>query len=308
MIFNKIFETKVVLDDINDIFNPDIDNIILNILKTKYTNSCFKSCFIIKVNHMVNRSLLNTISRNLDAHVNVDVMFEAEVLCYEKFELLLDNEIVDTSNDKILANGNDRYIMINNKTQIMNNFIKGQKIPIFVGKCSYPLYKKVIEINAYPFIPILENEQNIYYNIEKLTEDEKEKLQPLIDNINTELKTTTNKESHKFFEDLLYPFSSPLYKKLDTSISHYKLIELDTFGVVSQLNENKLNDGLISNIDTNKSEVDIKEEKAVVVYTIYLSKYFKYLKMINDLANYYNTKKLIEENKNIFDLYTEKKY
>lgn len=313
MIFNKTFETQINLTDINDIFSINADDLILNKLKTKYENKCYNSSFILNVNRIINRSELIFNKRSLNAYINVNVIFEAQVLHYEYLDIICDNNVIDTTNKKIICKSEHKSIIINNKSGKLNNVNVNQHIPIIVGKCSYSLFKNVISINSYPFVPILENKTNIYYKIEKLNKEEIEILNttiiPLIENETNLINKMKKDKDNKilFFTKLLYPFKKELYKnKISNGISE-DLLSLKSEGVISLLNESNLIDHNI-HVFTKYDDINVKDESALIVYQIYLNKYYKYLKAIRELSESYSDNDKFKEHKNIFDIYEENKF
>jgi len=331
MLVTKIFDTQINLTNINDIYSKNLDDLLLDILKEKYDSTCYKSCFVKTVDKIINRSIPTIDKRSLTAYVNIYISFECTVLYYEYLDVLLDNEVINMSYNKVNCMSENKYILINNKNKILDSININQKIPILVGKCSYKIYKNVISINAFPFIPILENKNNVYYKIEELTDDEKNILNTTIMvDINEEhklrdilLKDKKNKLS--YFTKLLYPFKEELYKKKTTYINNFDLLDLDTVGVVSLLNEMPLENHNISLINQtiynkenkNKDDKSILEkgdinnpfvENSLTIYQIYLNKYYKYIKLIRELSESYSDDKYFTDNKNIFEIYNENKF
>jgi len=327
MIFEKVFETQINLTNIFDIYSTNLDELLLNKLKEKYENNCYKSSFILTINKIINRSIPTINKRSLTAYTNIFIMFEASILHYDYLDVILDNLVIDTSNSRIVCKSKNKSILINNKNNILDSIKVNQLIPIIVGKCSYTLYKNTISINSYPFIPILENKNNIFYKIDKLTSSEISILNStIIIDINNEielmnkiLKIKNNR--WEYFSKLLYPFKEQLNKNKLSYINHNNLLDLDSYGIVSLLNEQNLVDHNISIVNYEKYSKEIKKdnsiysgsitnpliENALVVYQIYLTKYYKYMKLIRELSlSYYESDKF-NEHKNIFEIYEKNK-
>lgn len=192
-------------------------------------------------------------------------------------------------------------------------------IPIVVGKFKCITGSDVIQINSYPFVPIVNNKK-VFYKIDELSEDTITKLNDFVHNyidVEEELKKNIlnnpdNKWEH--FNKLMYPFK---INKTDEIINekNKKYIDLIDFkqinnSIIHLNNEVNLSKRLI-NLHSTESEMNniteyIKEDDFVVIYDI-LKKYYLYLQSINQLATIYNTNEKIQENENIFNLYIKYK-
>jgi hypothetical protein len=331
MLNTQTFETQINLTNINDIYDNNLDDLLLNQLKNKYENNCYKSSFIVTVDKIINRSLPTVNKRSLTAYVNIFMIFEATVLHFDYLDVIVNNDVVDISNSRVICKSENKAILINNKSKILDSIKVNQNIPIIVGKCSYSMYKNVISINCYPFIPsfIVENKNNIYYKIEQLSKNDKDLLNStIINNINSEieLKNTLLKVKNnrwEYFSNLLYPYKKKFTNEKIQYISNVDLLNLNSEGIVSLLNEQPLTAHNISIIDYEKYNKNKKTnndsivsngsidnpivENSLVVYQIYLTKYYKNLKLIRELSETYYDDKIFDDNKNVFDIYENNK-
>ena len=56
MIITKVFDIIFNINNINDLFNKDINQTILNLLKKKYNGKCFLGVYIIDVIKIINHT------------------------------------------------------------------------------------------------------------------------------------------------------------------------------------------------------------------------------------------------------------
>ena len=314
MIITKVFDIIFNIDNINDLFNKDINQTILNLVKQKYNGKCFLGVYIMDVNKIINRSLIESNQSNLNGSFNIFIQFEGKCVSYNTNEVIFDMEVKDNINNIISCKGDNVSAII--KTNKINiDFKKGQLIPIIVGKAKFISGSDMIQINSYPLIPIIDSKQ-IYYKINEISETIIEKLnESIIQYINEEEEIKLNISKSKdnkwnYFSDFLYPhkvnISNEIIKKgnivdlLDFKSLQNSILYLDNIIDVSKRLINKYNHD-----DANITEY-IEEDTYVVLYDI-LKKYYLYLKNINQLSLLYDTNEKIKSNENIFNLYIKYK-
>ena len=309
MQITKIFDIILNIDNINIIFSNNIESQILNLIQQKYLNKCYLESYIIKINKILNRSLIESNQNNLNCDFIVYIQFEAECIIYSQNEVILNMEIHENINNNIIAKNNYIVAMIKNNKDI--SFLKkGSKIPIIVGKAKFTTGSNKITINSYPFIPII-NQSVIYYKINKITYDEKNQLNDnIIIYINVEeerkkkiLEIKNN--NWNYFNNLLYPYKN---NKSDENIKKDKTIELLSYkyedSIIYFNQEINLSEKLIS--INNDAKNYLEDSSFNILYNLF-KKYYLYLKLVNDLSEEYNSKELIDKNMNLFELYIKYK-
>lgn len=314
MIVTKVFDIIFNIENINDIFNKDINQTILNLIKKKYNGKCFLGVYIIDIIKILNRSLIESNQSNLNGMFNMYIQFEGKCLIYTTNEIIFNMEVKDNINNIISCkNENISAIIKTNKINI--DFKKGQLIPIIVGKAKFVSGSDTIQINSYPFIPIINNKK-IYYKIKNINDEIIEKLtESIINLINEEEDNKANILTIKnnkwdYFKELLYPFkvniSEDIIKKgnlkdlLDVKSLSNSILYID--------NELDLSRRLINtfkNDDTNITEY-LEDDAYIILYDI-LKKYYLYIKTINQLSTIYDSNDKIKTNENIFNLYIKYK-
>lgn len=309
MQITKIFDIILNIDNINIIFSNNIESQILNLIEQKYLNKCYLESYIIKINKILNRSLIESNQNNLNCDFIVYIQFEAECIIYSQNEVILNMEIHENINNNIIAKNNYIVAMIKNNKDI--SFLKkGSKIPIIVGKAKFTTGSNKITINSYPFIPII-NQSVIYYKINKITDDEKNQLNDSIIiyiNIEEERKKKIleiKNNNWNYFNNLLYPYKN---NKSDENIKKDKTIELLSYNYEDSIiyfnQEINLSEKLIS--INNDAKNYLEDSSFNILYNLF-KKYYLYLKLVNDLSEEYNSKELIDKNMNLFELYIKYK-
>ena len=309
MQITKIFDVILNIDNINIIFSNNIEGQIFNLIEKKYLNKCYLESYIIKINKILNRSLIESNQNNLNCDFIVYIQFEAECIIYSQNEVILNMEIHENINNNIIAKNNYIVAMIKNNKDI--SFLKkGSKIPIIVGKAKFTTGSNKITINSYPFIPII-NQSVIYYKINKITDDEKTQLNDNIIiyiNIEEERKKKIleiKNNNWNYFNDLLYPYKN---NKSDENIKKDKTVELLSYNYEDSIiyfnQEINLSEKLIS---INKDTKNYLEDSSFNILYNLFKKYYLHLKLLNDLSEEYNSKDLIDKNINLFELYIKYK-
>ena len=149
MIITKVFDIIFNIDNINDLFNKDINQTILNLVKQKYNGKCFLGVYIMDVIKIINRSLIESNQSNLNGSFNIFIQFEGKCVIYNTNEVIFDMEVKDNINNIISCKGDNVSAII--KTNKINiDFKKGQLIPIIVGKAKFISGSDMIQINSYP--------------------------------------------------------------------------------------------------------------------------------------------------------------
>lgn len=322
MIVTKIFDIILNINSIADLFTSDLNNKILLLIEQKYKYRCYLSSYILNINKIINRSLLECNQNDLNCSFNLAVQFEADCLVFIKNEVILNMKIHEIINNNIILkndtselyeskyNLNEIIIALIKNNSDMSIFKKNDSIPIIVGKVKYSLGSDKITINAYPFIPIIIPQ--LHYQIKELNTTQFDLLN---DSILKYIEIEENKKNTilqkkyntwNYFKNLLYPYKN---KNFDSKNQYLLLDELVK-------NSNKYTNNIVTYADIDLSESKllicndatkyINTDSYLTLYEI-CKNYYLYLKLINDLSIKYNSEKLIDNNKNIFNLYIKYK-
>ena len=331
----KLFDIILNINNINDLYTKDVNQKLLELINQKYLYKCFMECYIININKIINRSLIESNQNDLNCGFNVFIQFEATCIIYNKNEVILDMVIQEKINNNIITtkniifqnnklnndnnNDNNTIIAIIKNNNDINIFEKNNKIPIIIGNAKFTLGSDKIVINSFPFIPNpfidLEPINKNCYFISEITTTIKEQLNDNIikyiiieENIKKQILSIKDNTWNEF-KILIYPYkintSEQLIKKYNTK----KLINLDfNNSIINYYSQLDLSNGLICifDKDNNSDLTYIKDDTYLILYDL-LKKYYLYLSLINNLSTCYNTTKLISENNKIFDLYSKYK-
>lgn len=310
MIIYKIFDDNINIKNINDIFDKDINSKILMLVQRKYTNICSFDHYIVEVVRLVNRSLIEANQSNLDGSFDMCFQFEAKCIIYNINEIIFNMTIKDNINNIISCGGNNTSAII--KLNKLNfEFKKNDIIPIIVRRAKYVTGSNIIQVNAFPFIPIIDNKK-IYYKIDNLSEDVILKLNEFInqyidveENIKKDILSKPNNKWN-YFKDLMYPFKNKISEPKNNLIDLLEIKKLDN-KIIYINNELDVADRKI-NIYSNNTEAPeyIEDSPFIILYDI-LKKYYLYLQKLNTLATMYNTDEKIKSNENIFNFYIKYK-
>jgi len=318
MKITKIFDIILNIDNINDIFTKDINQKLLSLIKKKYQYKCYLSSYVLKINKIINRSLLEFNQNDLNCSFNISIQFEAECLVFNKNEVILNMKIQEIVNNNLILKNtttseiNEIIIALIKNNQDLSIFSKDDIIPIIVGKVKYSLGSDKITINAYPFIPIISN--IIYYQVTGLNKQQLELLQETIlpyieyeEQIKNDLLKTKN-NTWDYFKNLVYPYTNK--NNIKSKPNMINLMEVIN-------NSDKYNNKIIAfdeQYDISNCELCIYDDhNSYVKINSYMSfyelckKYYLYLKLINDLSINYNSEKEIKSNTKIFDIYNKYK-
>lgn len=309
---NKIIETRIDINNINDMFCSDYNNNILQILKKLYIKKCFKSIFILDIIRIVNRSGLHCKNKVLDGGTYIDISFEVSGIIYEKGEIIHNCKIIQINNNGTMHAKSD-YASLNIKNVEGLVLVKENDIiPIIVHMSRCNIFEEEISVMAIPFIPILK--QPIIYKI-NITSNSIDVLDlDVITKLENELQKIkkTNSSVYEFFIKLIYPFKST--KELD----EYKgtKITLDNF---AKLQQDMLIYSPESYLDNDTFVILSDEEKVKVMklpdattisinkndYILYLcNQYTNRLNTLLEFLQLYDTPAKIKEKSQIWSVYT----
>ena len=295
MIITKIFDTSVDLFDAQDIYSPNITAVLLKKLNERYRGKCYKSMLITDVLRVIEHSDIRIVDNRLDGAAYVDVQLEVKGIILIKGEILTDCKVIDVLNTGTIIE--HRYatgLITPGTNQYLYGIIKkNQTIPIIVNDVRYNVGNTAISISGFPFSPQIN--KNIYYNLTGvLTDDQKNKLDYILNDIRDELKLHSENKSFEFFTELLYQFKSNQKFELSKIGSRFSLVDFNklkdiqngciVYPCESQKNNNfimlskqelKESDGMIVNADLYPALVDILNRRLLYLFNLSTWRYNK---------------------------------
>ena len=260
MIITKNFQTTINLNDSNEIYSINKDNIILQKLNERYKDTCFQSALILEIIKIIRQSSIRMMDNKMDGGASIDVMFEAKCLILNIGEIVCGVQIFKITNNMITATHNNIAIIIKKNNNKINKVLQiGQNIPVLVSGVKYNIGNNKISISAYPLSPELLINNKIYFNIiDKINETEREKLYNIINEIN-KIKDEINNfdiQIISLFKTLLYPYKKKVeINKKYNEISIFnleKLLEIKSGCIFYTTEYDKSEDELPSSIDSDK--------------------------------------------------------
>jgi hypothetical protein len=285
MLITKRIEHAI---DINDpiTLNTDLENNVLNILRNMFVGRCFRGCFILSVNKLLNKSHCEINQDGLLHLATMSVIFEVSALVYLPGDVIVGCLVVNRQDDLIICKGPNASIIININQEKIKPWLLGiqigQLIPVRVGRALYNPNAEAISINGVPFT-FFEPE---YYRIgtdKSATYDEF--IAPIMAQIQLEQDRMTELQSKQrdkwdFFHKIMSR-KSPGYKKgTDLAKLTAKVGEIVGRG---------------ASIDPARFEYEIVNDAAACVNLSFddaalklHNDHLKFIKMINDCVDAYD--------------------
>lgn len=309
MFIKKILETYIDISDPNDIFSSDRTKMILDKLSAKFVGICYNSCLIIKVNKIIRRSYIY-MKDTLDGDAHTNVMFEVDAIQYIKDEIINGCKIIKKEPNGIVHAKSEYAGIQLNIPSNMSIFKEGDIIPVIVKMVRYNVNQTAISILAVPFIPIVV--PIVYYKINGvLTKQEIDNVKSLLDRVKTEetkLKklNDVDKKIYKFFVDLLSNKTSDT-KEIKSA---NKLNIADILNIKSGIVFKPAIEYDSPDVYYNESKIDVAdviEESPFIIFSTLLIKYLSNLQSLQEFLKYYSKFTDIQNNKNIWKLYSSLK-
>lgn len=286
------------LTDMNHLFSGDIHEIVSAKLKQKHVNRCIFGCMILDIKDIKTSECRIDPASGIGSGY-VSVAFTAEALELSLHECVV-TKIVEIYPQNIILTKNEelRIVTMLKRDSILKIAQVGHQIPIRVLKKEFTPGKDMITVNSTLYtVP----KDSYVFQIDPLTDGEKEDLEPLVNNIkelSNKLKKLDSKVV-KFFNDMLYPFTKKPTIKGETN-----MMDLDASGIVRR---HHAIDKLTPMVQTmKKTDENIIAQSAILVYKSFLNDYENHIRTIITLCESFHSPELRKENDMIWQIY--KKY
>lgn len=308
MLITKILTTSVDLLDPNDMYNADLDNVILRKLKDRYIKKCYQSMYILDITRLIRRSLARITDVRLDAGASVDVQFEVSGVILNQGEVLHGCVVLEIRDDIITAEHEYAGIKLQKDPtgQIIRILQVGQKIPVVVHNVRYTVNESKISVLGSPYAPYVPDAFT-YFNItESVNPDESEMLDVMLSKIQAEedlhKQLQTDAKQYEFFKDKLYPYKirqkAELHKSLEAfkpvSLELKSMLEIDNGIVVYPHIDERINKRFFIS-DTLPPNAVVINISAYGVFMDILTKYYLYLQALRGFIETYPTPKEAQE-------------
>jgi len=330
MIIIKNFQTTIDLFNSSEIYNVNKNDMVIQKLNERYKNTCYQSCFILEINRIIRQSCIRMIDNRIDGSASIDVMFEAKCLIFNIGEIICGAKIFKINHNMITAIHDNAAIIIKNNNNKINKVLQvGDIIPVIITGVKYNIGNNKISTSAYPLSPELLLNETIYFNItESINNQEKEKLNMIISNINEvkeEIKSSNN-QIINLFKILLYPYKSKIdiNKKYNKKIEKIDLLNIDSLlklssGCILYTTElDKSEEKILYLKDENNEQKENSSNTATInsntihnkcynILSYILNDYLYYILGLKELVLYYGSIEKIKTINNYWKIYNENK-
>jgi hypothetical protein len=305
MLITKILETTIDLIDPLEIYQHDIEKLLIKKLDERYKNRCYQSVLVLGINKIIRRSSIKMVNNRLDGGAYIDTQFEVIGVILIEGEILHGCKIIEIHTNAITAE--NKYAGIKLQKEIGGNISSilkvGQIIPVTVQKVRYTPYQPTISMIASPYIPTVPK-RTVYYNITNgLDLEQSEKIGFIMDQIEQEEKVhveVVKQKQYEFFKQLMYPF------KVNQKYEHHKQTEamglqpvplelkkimmLKSGVVIYPVEDNKSNKRFFWSKNSHNSDSDfIVNSELFPVIASFANQYLLYLQALRGFVETYDT-------------------
>lgn len=214
MLITKTFMTTIDISDCLEYYT-NIDVLIMQKLKARYTKKCCMSMLIISVDKIINRSSMRVATNRLDGSMYVDVDFSVTGIVFIPGEILHNCKIIEIKAQTITAEHEHAIIKLQKTSLPVSDAIFktlkiNQVIPVVVQLTRYMANKPMSTMLATPYIP--QPFETIIYSVGKPLDDKQTvQLQELLNMVTDEEKKHTlikKSKSYMIFSEIMYPYMS----------------------------------------------------------------------------------------------------
>ncbi len=305
--------------------SDEINALILDNLKYRYTKRCINNAFCLDVNRVLARDHLMIHDDNGKIYTT-NVQFVCDIVRYGAGDIVHNCSAIITEQVSSIVkffNNADSTINIQHKKSELDNFdisseAKGlittitnslnskNIVPILISSAMYPVNTKSIICSGTIYFPYVEN-NTVYKIIKDFTDADKDKLIEHYQHLDNAIKIMNstdeckNETVKKFAQSIIYPFNEEAKQIFGDSIN----ITLDNLLKVSDyvympsiLNKRHMTFytfGSISNID-NSEETTVIETSALNVARVIINIYVKYINNVVALCKTYCSKQTVNNN------------
>jgi hypothetical protein len=310
MYSTRDIQTRVVFNNPNDIYG-DQENNVLRVLRNRYENKCYMSCFVVEITEILQLGQLIFSRQKIDGSAVCNVHFRVRCIIIKKNDILHDCKVIKINKHGHILCKNQHAVIYINKHKALQTIREGQVILAIAGVIKYKPLTPSITVCALPFIPIVNPTTRYVLNItasntvdillDKLAEETK---------INSELDSKIN----TFFTELLYPYAKKRINQQEISFTDVRtrngqiiLSQPDWLPIGPNLivNDKKnLNPLKTEEIQESKSGDLVITENYENIMGYFIHKHIEQLLTIRKLCTTYNTMEAINANANLWNIYT----
>ncbi len=183
MLITKILDTSVDLMTNDEIYDPNVINILFKKLRDRYIGKCFTSMLILDILEIIRHSDRIMVDNRLDGGAYINVQFKVSGMVLLKGEVVHGCKVTKILNNNIIVS--HQYIMGNmtadEKRKIIGIIGLNKIIPVIIDDVRYNIGKSQITMMCKPYTPQPFSE--IFYNITEISHVDK------LDNVLLKLKS-----------------------------------------------------------------------------------------------------------------------
>ena len=222
MIIHKDFVRSIDILDVKDLYSTEFEGVVLRLLTEKYVGRCFARCLILNIAKItrLSETMLSLPATNALASVNV--AFDAEVLEYQRGDLILDGKIVQIDSSHIFLDSKFASIKISYE-KMLPIFVEQTIMPVMVIDSRYSVGSTKVSVVAEVFMPRVPDA--VVFQIDGQDDAECSKLLGEIDKFEKKIATAKakNPKAHAFFVEMLYPYA----ENVEFKDTNFKKISFD---------------------------------------------------------------------------------
>jgi hypothetical protein len=312
MILTNQLEFTLIVNEVDTLYNPNLDDLLLIQAKAMYEKKCYTNQYIYYIENIVRRSKAYIIQPDLDAKCRIYVTVKAKVIKYDQYDIITNMRVSQIINKgkirdtDLLECRNDHCIALLVLNENLPAFKVNDIISICVGTSIYKINNSDILISAFPFIPSI-TKQYIYH-ISDISENEIEyinkelvpSLNNLIEEKNTICEDKLIKTRWEYFNQLLYPYKVDKSKQIKSKdlidfldFKSNEFIQIDNRLSLSEL---KLS------IEPSSSD-DVINDHAINFYEKAIFAFCKHISVVNSMAKIYKNPIDFDNHQYLFEYY-----
>lgn len=308
MIINKLIEVGLDLQKPVEVYSNLNDN-VLNILKNTYEGKCFRECYIITIDDIIDISDGYVANTGNDSYVKIYVRFAATVREFTLGEVITGCKVTEKKAGIIICNTEYASVYLK-ENKLLSGVRIGQLIPVKFGSAKYSIGNNKISIKGLPFI--FTNEPVAYHiNINSFSTDDLKFFDDVMKRVDYEeeqrkILLNENSSGVNFFDKLLYAWKTEQQTPKNATV----------VSLPDMIRNNKLNTGYVSldnRLNMSSGSVYVFKDKPqthkllgddakAAIYHM-LEQYSSHLRTIREMITIYNSKELLTNHNNIWQIF-----
>jgi hypothetical protein len=322
MRIDKIIQTRVSLTDPSSVLSPNVEGLVLDVLRSRYVGKCYASCLILEVREIIELSNLIFSRQRQDASISCNVRFSVSGVAYNVNEIIHDCKVINVDKDGHKTCKSEHAAIVIKASNRLQSIREGQVIPVVVG-LKYTLGSSAVSVNAFPFIP--RKREKVRYNMVGEASPVINELLKQLDSVVAECKTLPPKV-YDHFVSLMYPYKDASTAKKETKggtimtlhavvkaygkkknlqLEHSDALHMKDMSVVVRKFTKTAG---VTNKTSDGKKALVVNEKYVAVMGSIIQSHIEYFTSVKKLCTSYSTMGEIKSNNNLWTIYKSSRY